>query len=327
MIKLPIEIQFRIIFYLVQGRGGSNLQLACKELYTNYNCVISRLKPLTTRIIPLRPVILENLISLNLIQSPRSSLTSLQAFKTLKYMTIRSSDITFLMVFNHIPKSLVKLSILIDFQQRQFNRFRELTNIAEELSIPENNLKHLVVVSNKPILHSKINSLLCLILRLNRSNYFQSDVVQSIQKVSTRMKRGVFTFGLILYKVLDFLRIHLQSIEVTNLDISLIFNSFLISRLPQFTVSPTSSPEVNLEFINLRLLLIDSTSLVRLGFWIEEFKTSNLNLRSQVPCFIAMVDTISNEILTTTCLNDSSWSHVRYSKKAVSKIKRQLELT
>ncbi|CAH6722644.1 hypothetical protein CLIB1444_10S03114 [[Candida] jaroonii] len=310
MIDLPLEIQFRIIYYTICNGSDSNLQYTCKRLNCYYNCVRARLQTLVTHDIPKKGAICHNLISLNLIHTPGTELNSLMSLKALKYMSIKSNDVNGLLVFNFIPKTLVKLTILMIFSTPRMFHVSEFEAIARQIHVTENNLKHLTVKSKNAMVHTMVDNYIRLLVRKNISNYCKSSIIQTINRVRDRFWKGISILGCIFSGVLDSLRMNLQSFELVNIDISLIW---------------TTRPP-NLEFPYLRLLLLDACSSSRLNIWIEKFKSSNTSLRNLNPCFIAMIYTITDEILTTTCLNYNSWSHVRYTTDAVNDIKKHLQL-
>lgn len=319
LLRLTKEVQWRIMYYLIKhSPKDSNIRITCKTLQGCYDYVRCTILPLTTTQISDNPTLYDNLLSLNLVLNNTKNLEKLSNFTKLTYFTIKVHGIEFFEVINYLPLSLFKFTILIDFTINRFTRGKVLEKKFHIDKVPK--IKYLQIHSNNAIIQSKINSILCACLRLNKRNYYNSPNIAKLEKFKDKFKLGLFAFGKALYDIIDLLRNDLVFVELKNIDMNLILNE------RNFT-SPSNKVHINYEFINLKLLLVDNVSLARYRNWCRKLQKVNLNLRNSKPLFIAIHDTISNQIFTSTALNMANWSTIKYSPHAFHKIKKELGLS
>lgn len=237
--------------------------------------------------------------------------SNLHKFGRLTSLNVSSDNADILQFLIHC-RALKHFKWLITYSESSFNRDHSELQAKITGFVPAYQLETFIISSDKPIVQSLIPKLL-MVRRFNLERVFVAFQVRADER-----KNGMVQFGAILYQLLDMFRASLLLIELHKLDGALIFNK----------LHPTIT--FNYSFPSLRLLLFDNSSLVRLSSWIKLFQKNNLGLRNQMPCIIAINDSISGKLLTTTPLPPTvfpdNWCRINTPAEQVDKLKQHLKL-
>lgn len=312
----PITIENKLFKF--RGKGKLNLR--------NWNYICTHPLSVTDRI-PLLNIVSTSLVipwfygsKVSYLRGISPSVTSfnsaiaknLDKFRCLTSLGVSSDNADILQFILHC-QSLRHFKWLITYNKNSLNR--DYTTLRDQVDgfVPEYKLETFVISSDKPIVESLVPKFL--FRQLNPHEYFLLDEIRELER---KHLFGLLQFGQILYQLLDKFRTSLHLIELHKFDGALIFNES-----HDFTT-------YNYHFPALKLLLIDSTSLLKLSFWIKTFQKSNLALRNQKPCFITINDSISGRLLTTSPLPrkvfPANWSHLNSPSEQIVHLKTHLNI-
>lgn len=258
----------------------------------------------------------------------------LKDFQALHSLGIRGSSMKILFYVNRLPPGLRTLTLYIDYDERNFNCFKDaqcIDNIFESSSSVAA-IENIQIYSSKPIMQSRVHSMLCLGFSGHYityyDQYFSHKWVSKFEKLNVQHKRGLIVFGRLLYRLLERSRRTLKSLEFVNFDCALIFNSKSLQ-----IDTPDKAQSTNLHFPSLRLLVLDNISYVRLDTWLNRLQLLNTSLRKGRSLFIVINDQLSKTLLTKTAIHmsnrygdEGSWSHFKSPESTLQEIKVQLDV-
>lgn len=258
----------------------------------------------------------------------------LRDLQTLHSLGIRGSSMKILYYVTCLPPGLKTLTLYIDYDEHNFNCFKDAKGIGHtfESSSGAAAIENIQIYSSKPIMQTRVHSMLCLGFSGNYityyDQYFSHKWVSKFERLNVQHKKGLIIFGRLLYRLLDKSRSTLKSLEFFNFDCALIFNnkSLLIDVLGE-------AQSTNLHFPSLRLLVIDNISYVRLDTWLNRLQLLNTSLRKGRSLFIVINDQLSKTLLTKTAIHMSNrysdeggWSHFKSPESTLQEIKVQLDV-
>ncbi|CCE81722.1 Piso0_002388 [Millerozyma farinosa CBS 7064] len=258
----------------------------------------------------------------------------LKDFQALHSLGIRGSSMKILYYVNRLPPGLRTLTLYIDYDERNFNCFKDAQSIDHifESSSSAAAIENIQIYSSKPIMQTRVHSMLCLGFPGHYityyDQYFSHKWVSRFEKLNVQHKKGLIVFGRLLYRLLERSRRTLKSLEFFNFDCALIFNS-----KPSSIETLDKAQGTNLHFPSLRLLVLDNISYVRLDTWLNRFQLSNTSLRKGRSLFIVINDQLSKTLLTKTAIHmsnrygdEGSWSHFKSPESTLQEIKVQLDV-
>ncbi|CCE82653.1 Piso0_002388 [Millerozyma farinosa CBS 7064] len=258
----------------------------------------------------------------------------LKDFQALHSLGIRGSSMKILYYVNRLPPGLRTLTLYIDYDERNFNCFKDAQSIDRmfESSSSVGAIENIQIYSSKPVMQTRVHSMLCLGFSGHYityyDQYFSHKWVSKFEKLNVQHKRGLIVFGRLLYRLLERSRLTLKSLELVNFDCALIFNS----RSSQIDTLDQAQ-NTNLHFPSLRLLVLDNISYVRLDTWLNRLQLSNTSLRKGRSLFIAINDQLSKTLLTKTAIHMSNrygdeggWSYFKSPQSTLEEIKVQLDV-
>lgn len=288
LLRLPIELTRKILVFVIVSRYGCNIQYTCKELYIEYRFMRCRFEPLAARTIPNNLLVVANLRCMRLFKYGRFKVPDFTHFCRLSVLVIDIEHHSHWGVLKNLPESLINLTLCVK------KRFRYSSIISEIVPIPSISIRFLKVISKH-------------LVRIKAFRLYHLVQQREFLEVNNSTRGHDRCFGVLISWLLRTYRRSLILFQVQNIDLDLVFSRNVSIELPQ-----------------LRLMMFDNTSLVRLDHWLQVFNRANF--RTSNPLFILMVDNITRTIYTSTSNNTGNWSNVPYTRREVIRVLNYLNV-
>lgn len=228
---------------------------------------------------------------------------SLSSFIRLHTLVISGSCLKPLSFLFNGPASLKNFGFVIHQKGRGFKKTlyqqaaRFLAILAEKGPF-RFQLEGLKIASDEPISQSSIHPIFVSRRAMRAEDfynaYFGSRRVLKFEKFRLETRKGLITFGLALYKVLDSFRETLTLIETEQVDMALVFNAHLMQKINENHALSSSQfhlhgfESYNYCFPRLKMMSLDNASYSRIDAWVEFLQQSNLDVREKHHLVLAL---------------------------------------